>query len=480
MANTLNSIGTDTSELSASPATRALAEDELTTQGSDASTAKPPNEASGQLVGRPIYSDQDTQTRSPSAIIQPTAPHLAPLLRDDAIRWPARFRAETAAHIAHWINEAHARETRTPIERLTATQVEQFLGTGETRFDQLLSILEQAGYVFRSDRFAQDIEQYTRELGSTNLEAMHFYRRTNPSREHPARRLLEEIDTVRSQLTDSQAEYRRGVGGALGNMVNEMSAIKSQLELREHEIRRFRSDLADCHQHGEDLTKQKTELESTIHELTDRLCSSDSEPSSPGSTPKIDQSELDQFRIELAALKVEQALSQEAYKRHIDMLRTAKERIDELEAQAAQTMAENAELRSALPSTDAPASAPNPPLLNVPPMTPKAGPQVDARSTLVLPSPRSPDAGSHQFAPATPSFGPAEPAHWKEREATIANSEAYKRTREMLRKKREAEESEQNAMWDLRQEKYKRLCGREEVPYVSMEDRLKDLREQTA
>ncbi|KAK4544952.1 hypothetical protein LTR36_003857 [Oleoguttula mirabilis] len=546
----------------------------------------------GTQTEQGTQNERGTQTDSSPTPREPLSPRgpkrqPAPLLPDDAVRWPAKTRTQTASHIAGWVNAAY----RQPVEPLTAPQVEQFLGeNGETSFDQLVSIMEHVGYVFRPDHFAQDIEQYTRGLDNTNLEAMHFYRRTDPFREHPSRRLLEEIESVRSDLADSRAEYRRGVGGALNSMNNQLASVNTQLERREAELAAGRIDLADCHKHGEELEEQKTELEATLNELTERLCDSDSEKPSPNSMPTIDENELEELKEQLAACKeasrrlaLSAAADRQQFKtieklyyaqhaddqglqaqlqqchehgkqlelrngeleaelfglnaqikdfeakvgilsqsleaaktahetaklaaeesqnkpavdvekirlqreldelqakqsKHVDMLQAARTHIENLSAVAEQTATENAKLRTHIAQADTTTGdrVPDTPFLRVPPRTTRQQAQPGARpSELLSPLPRSPGAGGLPFTPATPFFMRSQPAHWTGREARIGNSEAYKRTREALRKKREAEEQKQAELWKFRQEAYKRLCGCEEVPYVPLEKRRELLR----
>ncbi|KAK5136636.1 hypothetical protein LTR08_002650 [Meristemomyces frigidus] len=327
IADLFDSAGSDHDDISGPPA-------HSTQQGTQ------PDRASG-----PTYVDRGTEPGVGYELPRPhTADFAVPgkyrierlptaIMGLEEIRWPAETRTDVASHIAKWINEKHNLEVGRkndpppPVDQLTAAKVEQCLGKGKTSFDQLIEILQRAGYIFRPDHFALDVEEYTRGIGPTNLEAMEYYRRFGWHRDNPVRGLLEEVEKVRRQRNPDQMPWNRD--SEVVNMRNSLLSANCDIEDYVKDLKRAREELEECHAHGSQLTNENAELEDTIKQLIENT---ESGKSSASSSPEIGRGETSNLERQLAACRSRGAELQttiHALEATIHVLKASKVKVEE-------------------------------------------------------------------------------------------------------------------------------------------------------
>ncbi|KAK5702551.1 hypothetical protein LTR97_003496 [Elasticomyces elasticus] len=178
------------------------------------------------------------------------------LLPTSAVRWPTDHRTDTARQIARWINATHQAERGSEIEPLTADLVLDMLGNdGTTNVSRLTDLLEQAGYVFRTDRFAQEVVDIQRLQGIVPVEPMFNERRftTGDNAASIITRLLDEVNGLYLGEHRNLARTHRDMSENYENALDKLRICRKhggELEKRlsdfEEKVAAAESELADC------------------------------------------------------------------------------------------------------------------------------------------------------------------------------------------------------------------------------------------
>ncbi|KAK5714717.1 hypothetical protein LTR17_017107 [Elasticomyces elasticus] len=203
------------------------------------------------------------------------------LLPNGAVRWPADHRIDTARQIVRWINATHQAERGSEIEPLTADLVLDMLGNdGTTNVSRLTELLEQAGYVFRTDRFAQEIVDIQRLQGIVPVEPMFNERRftTGDKAASIITQLLEEVNGLYLGEHRNLARTHRDMSENYESALDRLRICRKhgdELEKRlsdsEEKVAVAESELADCRKIQSVLQATGSGVFATLQELKDKL-----------------------------------------------------------------------------------------------------------------------------------------------------------------------------------------------------------------
>lgn len=307
-----------------------------------------------------------------------------------------------------------------------------------------------------------------------------------------------EIGALRTRIQECQAEAKRQRADYefLDGLLEECHAHSSKAD---GEIGALKSELASCRKHGEQLLATTTALESEKNalqvnrdELELALGDRNTEVLELGAKADWLRRELDELNqqreregatsknansrpaVDTERIRLQREFDQVVAQRDklVEYLQVARKNIESLNARAKELATNNRYLQARITQLEVPGT----PILELP-STPRQQAQLDSPpSPFPSPMPRSPGLAALPHTPATPSFRLAQPARWAARESRIENSDAYQKTREALRKKREAEEQEQARLSERREGAYKKLCNWDEIPYVPVEERWQSSR----
>ncbi|KAK6412953.1 hypothetical protein LTR81_013063 [Elasticomyces elasticus] len=196
------------------------------------------------------------------------------LLPNGAVRWPAHHRIDTARQIARWINATHQAERGSEIEPLTADLVLDMLGSdGTTNVSRVTELLEQAGYVFRTDRFAQEVVDIQRLQGIVPVEPMFNERRftTGDNAASIITRLLEEVNGLYLGEHRNLARTHRDMSENYENALDRLRICRKHGAELEKRVAAADAELVDCRKIQSVLQATGRGMSTNLQELNNKL-----------------------------------------------------------------------------------------------------------------------------------------------------------------------------------------------------------------
>ncbi|KAK3073043.1 hypothetical protein LTR53_005718 [Teratosphaeriaceae sp. CCFEE 6253] len=437
-----------------------------------------------------------------------------PILRSGSERaWPVEHVGAAAERIAEWINGSHQEHRGPNIDSLTPQRVRDILDHGSTSFFDLIASLRRAGYVFRDDRFAQDILRFARDRGLTMLEALYVERDLSKSGNITAT-LLKELDHLVQDAPLTRLEHVQIT------QLNELARQASKLEAQEYSLEDMSAKLKQCHEHGEQLQKDLSVSESTMREIVEQRAITDPCDShraeiaaqaaaikeheeglqvqdarlkaqgveisnfregertmsrqieqrtvtDPDDGHQIDQAEFDALRSDHK--RRERVTQPELGSHDSDASKKLESEIERLTSHVSKLNGERVahyKMMQAARRTilDLEAIIERSKQPTAPSAVPQEGLPTDPPTLSRGSNPSSPTPlGSSSPTP----LGSTLSARQVQRETRAKSSEAYKKSREALRQKHEAALHERERLAELRRQVYQNLCGKDMIPAVA-------------
>ena len=419
------------------------------------------------------------------------------LLPDTAVRWPEDLREKLAEHIATYITDLHLHDTHRSFALETET-VQAIFADGTTSFLELVRALNELGYQYRPDHFALELERYFRKHGKVLIEAMYFVRADDfqgRGRKAVARLLIEinklqawiddckehgapEIIRLNAELEDQRNDLHKleeKLGRVLKDKKELTTSAGANAEIGE-ELGATKELVEECYKQQKLAQEENNRLKGQVERLTKQLGSASDHDACHAQIRELEAKLAESDRLLKELTKQYWALERR--------LQTAAAPVrappPASDADQIRTMyVEPSRVRRQLEKAEQRLLARASPITLVRPYDEPSTPsRASADGIAPLPSPIAVvhhGSGVTPRTPLTPGFALAKPARWVQREASVKNSAAYQRTREVLREQREVDEAEDVAMEVLRTKAYEQVFGMEIVA-VTRVQRLEALR----